>query len=318
MLFRYFTPHIPPHSLAFVTDGFPDLDRSHARVEDVVSHHSEIPRLEYNYVFNTDGIRTIEFNEKPNIITIGCSVTLGVGLPTQLTWPVILEKNINKFGNYKVGNLSYNGASPMKNISAFFGLINKYEYLPEYVICNFANFERAWFWKDNKYIHDIFWSEKGFKFKDSYPYNYENILPIEWIYFSNLDHIKMLETFCKMNGIKLIWSTWSNNIKNEYEDFVKKAFPSYISDTTRDVFPNGLESNGWYKDDMNEILSGFKMNNWETIRCHEEHYDGNPYPFHYAYDYHHNKPEISNRLPHSGHHRHLHWADFYLKELIKK
>ena len=53
----------------------------------------------------------------------------------------ILSKKINK----PIGNISYSGAAINKLVSSFFGLINKYDYVPKTVICNFANFERFYF-----------------------------------------------------------------------------------------------------------------------------------------------------------------------------
>lgn len=320
MLFKYFTPHHPPHGGQYLTESNPLINYDFSRYEKIVSPHSEVPSDNYDYVFNNDGLRTVDLSTKPNVITMGCSVTFGVGLPKNMIWTNILQDKLKSHGDYRVGNIAYNGASPMKNISAFFGFINKYNYLPEYVICNFANFERAYFFRDDKYIADIFWSTERFKFKDEYPYDYEKILPIEWIYYSNLDHIKMLEVFCKVNNIKLIWSTWSYNIKNEYEDFIKKHFEFYLPDSTRLYFPDGMESPGYSNSDSNkkEVLDGFKMKNWDEILCHNEYKTWDTdYPFHYAYDYHYNLPDVSMRLPHSGYHRHLHWAEMYYNKIKK-
>lgn len=278
-------------------------------IEKVISKHSEIPRKEYDYIFNSDGVRSIEFSEKPNILAMGCSLTFGLGLPVELTWPSLLEKKIG----YKIGNLSYNGASPVKNISAFFSLIKKYNYIPEYVICNFANMERSIFFTNNT-VSDIFWVDYLFKFKDSYPYDYERIIPVEWIYFLNLEYIKMLEIFCKHNSIKLIWSTWSNNIKEDYEQYIKNNFNYYFSDTTRELFPRSFEY-GYNAKNHQEILEHNKMINWDSIKCHSEYYEKYPDIFHYAYDYHQIKVDYIDGVPptkpHPGIHNQLHWAEFY-------
>jgi len=127
----------------------------------------------------------------------------------------------------------------------------------------------------------------------------------------------MLEVFCKMNNIKLIWSTWSVKIKDEYEDFVKKHFEYYLPDSTRIDFPNGLEGGGYDNpdNDMSVVLNDFKMRGWDDIRCHQEYKTQEDYPFHYAYDYHYNLPDVSMRLPHSGYHRHLHWAEMYYNKI---
>lgn len=308
MFSRFFNPYIQIQGPPLYT-------------KDILAPHSERPNENYNYVFNSDGLRTVELSTRPNVITMGCSVTYGLGLPVDKIWPSLLEEKLQQHGDYRIGNISYNGASIMKNVSNFFGFINKYNYMPEYVICNFANFERANFYRNEKgveFIGDIFWVNNRVKFKDEYPYTFESILPIEWIYYSNLDHIKMLEVFCKTNNIKLIWSTWSSNISEENENYLKNTFPSYVSDPTRKIFPNGLEGGGYMNDDsdMTEVLNDFKMFNWDNIQCHKEFKNTDDYPFHYAYDYYRNMPDVSMRLPHSGIHRHHHWAEFYYNKFL--
>jgi len=86
-----------------------------------------------------------------------------------------------------------------------FAMVHQYQYTPEYLICNFANFDRFYFIDgNNEYMRDHYANHKNKKTKVSAPFDYEEILPYEWVYYQNLDHIKMLEAFCETNKIKLI------------------------------------------------------------------------------------------------------------------
>jgi hypothetical protein len=40
----------------------------------------------------------------------------------------------------------------------------------------------------------------------------------------------MLETFCNSQGIKLIWSTWSNALTDSDETFLHNNFKNYFQD----------------------------------------------------------------------------------------
>ena len=59
---------------------------------------------QFNYTLNNYGFRTHEFptqKEPDSIITLGCSLTMGIGIPNEYVWPVLLEKDLNR----KVYNL---------------------------------------------------------------------------------------------------------------------------------------------------------------------------------------------------------------------
>ena len=294
-------------------------DVDHSLVLDVYANRSEIARPEYNYVFNRDGMRSVEFATKPNVVAIGCSHTLGQGLPVDLRWSNILEKLLSEHGEFHVGNISHSGAAIAKGISSFFGMIHKYEYAPQIVICNFPSFERLWFAdSSSEFIQDYFPNSWNRLFKAQAPFEFDKIIPLEWCYFTNLDHIKMLEAFCKINNIHLIWSTWSTNLNESDELFLAKEFKNYYPDPTRFDWPENYE----YLinvDSIEKLDPYFKMINWEQTLCHAEKRDEQAEIFDYAYDYHKISGEWGEGVhwPHFGVHRHLHWAEFYY-QIIKQ
>lgn len=304
MLFDIFKPGIVPHNR-------PETNQPTS----VLVTHAEIERPEYSYEWNSDGIRSVEFSTKPEIVALGCSITLGQGLPVELRWTDILSKKLNK----SIGNISYSGGSAAQVISSFFGMIDKYEYKPEYVIANFPPFERFYFIDGNgEKMKDYWLGNKPRKTKDHAPWDYGATIPYEWVYYNNLNHIKMLEVFCKSNGIKLIWSTWTNALSKEHEAFLINNFDNYVIDTVKKQFPPHFE---FYVNpkEVDGLLQFYKMNNWDSIGCHQEESLGHPDVFDYGYDYHKIGKAIDRdvtRTPHPGYHKHLHWAEFYF-DIIK-
>lgn len=61
----------------------------------------------FTYKFNSHGFRCEEFTEDPSIVFLGCSMTVGVGLPIEATWPTLVSNELN----LKCYNLGIGGAS---------------------------------------------------------------------------------------------------------------------------------------------------------------------------------------------------------------
>jgi hypothetical protein len=308
-LFDIFSPRIIPH--AGIDRNNPNKDYSHT--SQILAGHAEIARPEYDYKWNSDGIRSIEFSTRPPVVALGCSITLGQGMPFDLSWPQLLSASIKQ----PVASIAYSGASANKVVSSFMGAIHQYKYKPETVIAHFANFERLYFidGEGNK-MQEWFINHKAKKTKAKAPWDYEEILPFEWVYYQNLDHIKMLEAFCEAAGIKLMWSCWSNGLTEEQEQFLKDNFKYYIPDTTKKEFPVNFEL-GPESKTIEELTNNYAMINWPG--CHAEYKDKYSDIFDYAYDYHKIAYDYGRIKgpgafwPHPGLHKHLHIAEFWEK-----
>lgn len=57
---------------------------------------------EISYKFNSDGFRSEEFSERPSIVFLGCSLTIGIGIPYECTWPNIVAKTLD-LANFNLG-----------------------------------------------------------------------------------------------------------------------------------------------------------------------------------------------------------------------
>lgn len=313
MLFDMFSPRVIPHG--GVDRNNPNKDYS--SISPILAGHAEITRPEYDYKWNSDGLRTIEFSSQAPIVALGCSITLGQGLPYNLVWPQLLT------GLYgaPVASIAYSGASANKVISSFFGMIHQYQYKPEIVIAHFANFERLFFVNpEGTGMQEWFINHSPKVTKAKAPWNYEEILPFEWVYYQNLDHIKMLEAFCDASGIKLYWSCWSNGLTDEQEQFLKDNFRHYVPDTTKKEFPTNFEF-GVNAKTVDDLPEQYAMMDWQG--CHQEWKDKYPDIFDYAYDYH-KFPYDYGRVkgpgahqPHPGLHQQLHIAEFWNNQLCQ-
>lgn len=61
----------------------------------------------FTYKFNSDGFRCNEFTQDPSILFLGCSFTLGVGVPVEQIWPELIARQLNM----QCANLGLGGAS---------------------------------------------------------------------------------------------------------------------------------------------------------------------------------------------------------------
>lgn len=58
--------------------------------------HGWLPEQNIIYSFNSHGFRSPEFDDQPSVLCLGCSFTMGIGLPLSQTWPNILQNLIGK------------------------------------------------------------------------------------------------------------------------------------------------------------------------------------------------------------------------------
>lgn len=261
----------------------------------------------YQYDLNSDGLRSVEFSENPEIIALGCSMTFGSGLFVEDRWPNILEKQLKKDGyDYKVGVIAYHGASAQQSISGLFSILSKYKYKPKYIFCNFPGIDRYSFINSTEdgLAFGSTYAQPYKKLKSSYPHEWFNIIPHEWAYYINFEYIRILEEYCRSNEITLAWSTWSSfyHLGEEFESFCLNNFSNYYIDPSKKIFPM-IHAGKVTSKDFND----YKMFEWDSVRCHEELLDkyGDEY-FNTAYDR--GGPDFT---PHWGVHKQTHWADFY-------
>lgn len=173
------------------------------------------------YKINKDGFRSNHFSEfnkdKDSILFAGCSITMGEGLPEDLTWYKIMS-NKTKVDNFY--NISATGASTrliVKNILTF---IRKYG-PPKFIFALFPNFARDLQYDPvtDKIISCLVhpqWitAPKKFTTHKIYTLNYKE----EYGAFTAIESIRVLEDVCNLYGIKLIWSSWNKTCNEVFKN----------------------------------------------------------------------------------------------------
>ena len=76
------------------------------------SRHDELKQYgwigtEFTYKFNSHGFRCAEFTAEPTVMFVGCSFTVGIGLPLETIWPELVSVQLGM----RCANLGIGGSS---------------------------------------------------------------------------------------------------------------------------------------------------------------------------------------------------------------
>jgi hypothetical protein len=188
------------------------------------------------YEINRFGLRG-EIDENSDVISAGCSITFGTGVPELGRWTNLLGKKINK----NIINLGNPGASVATTCDTVirYSLNNK---MPKEIFCLFPDFFRRkgvvdkdfFKQKSNKkrtieneilnleYFSPTILRDKGgiFMEVENTMYIEDSISPHQLI-LDSVNAIYNLEAFCLSNNIKLYWTTWDLPSHNVLEELVK-------------------------------------------------------------------------------------------------
>jgi hypothetical protein len=149
------------------------------------------------YKFNSHGFRADEFDStEPGVMFLGCSHTLGVGLPVESTWAHIVSRSL-RLNNY---NLGVGGSS---NDTAFRLAHHWIEQLkPKLVVLLSAERTRLELQFDNDQIYDLSVWPIGFPIVDNFMKHwYSNDTNSNMNYLKNTLAIKQL---CSDRNIKYV------------------------------------------------------------------------------------------------------------------
>lgn len=272
------------------------------------------------YSFNENGYRSETFKPGTEMLVTGCSQTFGSGLPDEFRWGDILS---NKLG-LSYSNLAVPGSSVNRQVRDLFAYFKEYGH-PKYIFAIFPVFNRMEMISNPKYFKPGAW-ERSLKVmkkngssskKDVYrqtvnvnmiprnqkffthPLIVEDVVSSETPQFYASIQIQMLQQYCDLAGIKLIWSTWhgpQNSVLKLVNDRYPETYKNFI-----DIQPREWNFN----EETNE--SEYRKNG-VLISCHEEYRDIFKDVFHMALD-----REFGIEWAHWGAHRHLHVAEAFEK-----
>jgi hypothetical protein len=188
--------------------------------------------LDYNieYKFNSKGFRCIEFSNKPSIIFLGCSYTMGIGLNLHDTFSHHVSEKLSLV-NY---NLGLAGGS---NSACFrFG----YYWIPKIkpkIVIQMATFKERFEVMKNDYVDTFLGTEKNAR------YWVENSLNAE------LDFVKCtagIKSICEENDVKFLQFTVEDDllVNNDKKDLARDLahVGSATHEKTADQILNKIDS----------------------------------------------------------------------------
>lgn len=170
------------------------------------------------YNLNNENHRGPDFVENADLLAIGCSVTYGIGLPQETTWPHRLAEELN-LSTYNV--LAFPGGSQSLILRQTIEYIYKYG-KPKYLVALLPDNDRvdtfsfeAWdvFDYSNKEkadtkIRSVMLSavtnDNNFLGANKRPIN------VRYPRYMAMSSFIQFMRFCELLDIKLVWSTWDN------------------------------------------------------------------------------------------------------------
>lgn len=177
---------------------------------------TEIGDQDFDYKFSSDGFRCEEFSIESELplLFLGCSMTLGLGLPLDNVWAKIIHRNIEEKTKLKIPfwNLAKNGSS----IDLQFLLLEKYhkQLKPKFIFFLIPLIYRRVFYYQN-WFHTCLFNEANFLSR-RYPQAIEKLVDY------NVDESAALFEFHK-------YMLLINYISKEYDG---KIFYQFSSDLT--------------------------------------------------------------------------------------
>lgn len=267
-----------------------------------IHRHNMIVDKNTEYYINNFGYRDINWEGNAEVFAIGCSMTEGIGVLVDGRWTNILENMINK----NVRNLSIPGGSINELISKSFEYFKIFGN-PKVMLCLFPDPFRLTLPARkhlNKHKHERFedtpdlflynahlsgLDEKIYQQNKKYkkPYDYEEVLPMELPLFFSMQSIHILEQYCKSNNIKLIWSSWNEQLVEVLSNSKNNPFSNFFLNEELII------NNGYFDKD-----------------CHDDYKNKFKEYFYTGLDI-----EDTKHLAHPGVHKHIHIAEAFYREI---
>ena len=180
----------------------------------------------FTYKFNSHGFRCDEFTDNPTVMFLGCSFTIGIGIPEETTWTNVVSKKLNM-------NCANLGQAAGSSDTAFRLCLGWIDIIKPQVVCLLPPHGIRLELVNNNSIHH--YHARG----DHISEYYDNFLK-DWSvddnndYFNTLKNTIAIESICTSRNIKYVslemekfskldlardlahWGTVSNNNFAEY------------------------------------------------------------------------------------------------------
>lgn len=180
-----------------------------------------------NYILNNHGLRCDNFfnlDKKDHILFSGCEYSLPMGKEMQESWAYkVYTYILGTTGTYR--NISYPGADAEKIVSNIIKYVDTYGpplklfvLMPE-IIRSYGYWPEGNVYKPKMYR----------QLSDGQEHNamaLPNDIPFNLLLLKYIRQCRVLESYCKSNGIELLWTTWD---KQTSEIIFDIEFDSFFS-----------------------------------------------------------------------------------------
>lgn len=185
--------------------------------------------IEFGYHFNSKGYRCDEFNQLAElpILFLGCSNTLGLGLPIENVWAHVLCNHIREKTKARIPywNLSKNGSS----IDLQFLLLEKYidQLKPKFIFFLVPPIYRRMLYFKDWFFSRQFTEEQDFltfpgELNDLTAYYVDESTAL----YESHKHLLLINGLCARHDTRLFYQHWENMNDDEL-DFLKERSRSY-------------------------------------------------------------------------------------------
>jgi hypothetical protein len=257
------------------------------------------PRIS-KYRLNSNGYRSPEFVEDPEIIYSGCSQTYGIGLPEEYMWSNIMSKTlgVSNYVNLSQPGQSIQGAvNGLMNYFLLYGDPKKlYVLFPDmlrYVSPYNSEINTPWVGGTKKNGMHPHSGVETVHLRNRYsipnyskrPHNQYDITPIELPIYLSITAIQHLIQYCTARGIDLTWGTWDTDTHRTFLEFLPAI---------------GLHF------DLSSYVDTFTEVDTDKRSCHLEEKPNSGDLFDKAAD-----------SQHLGYHNNIHIAEAFMKQVSK-
>lgn len=256
------------------------------------------------YTVNDHGHHGCNFFNNPDILAIGCSVTAGLGIPHDMTWPNLVARELGQTINV----IGIPGAGVEQILHNALLHIKKFG-KPKRIMFLIPDLFRAWIPVKSKYdkyyLQPLQWDYrikeysklgKPILYKDWYSIN--RSIPAEVIINNSLIKMVDFKTLCELLDIELHYYSWDILYTNNFLEILKG-----LNNNSEEENYNNLNSiNPDYTPD-------YGFDRYDNIICH--HSDTQEHqPFWVR--------ALDHPKTHPGMHAHIHYAEMFLQKKLSQ
>jgi len=200
----------------------------------------------FDYIHNNYGYRCMDFdleNDKHKILTIGCSISFGMGIPYEETYSYLLCKKLSQKYNIDIKNynLSLSGVGMDYISRVLFQTIDILK--PDYIILLFPDKHRLEFFQKEGIIpmHDNTFCFLDKLFNNALNKCFQFLLSQnEYCFFNFIKNFNFINEILERRKCNWFWSCWDRGFierclnNNSYKEELEKYIPFKNSDVSDD------------------------------------------------------------------------------------